>query len=43
MKIEWVKTTNGNYQTRTEFKGKVYLSQPVPKAFAVKMGMKEAK
>jgi hypothetical protein len=36
----WIKTPNGNYQTRTEKDGKVYLSQPVPYAFAVKLGMK---
>lgn len=40
LKIEWVETPNGNYQTRVEQNGKVYLSVPVPESFAIKMGMK---
>jgi hypothetical protein len=40
--IEWQRTPNGNYQTRTvdPRTGKIYLSAPVPYAFAIKLGMK---
>lgn len=41
-KTTWHRTPNGNYQTRTEKDGKVYLSQPVPLAWALKLGMKAA-